>query len=417
MPVKVVVCGGGIGGLTLGLSLHAAGIEVDVYEAAPEVKELGVGINVLPHAVRELTELGLADELAAVGLETSELAMFNRHGQEIWREPSGLADGYRWPQYSIHRGRLLGLLYRACLERLGADRVHTGHEGVSFSGEPAGATLHFADGSSATADVLVGADGIGSMVRRQLYPDEGAPLWNGVTMFRAVSLSEPPLTGRSMVLIGRSGWRAVIYPISAPGADGRAEVNLVLDAKVSESGAMPRQDWHHEVDRDKVRELFGPMRFDWVDVGALIDAAEEWWQYPMADRDPLPRWSFGRVTLMGDAAHPMYPVGSNGASQAIVDARTLAYELATKPEIEAALESYEASRRPLTAAVVAANRDLTAVRCMEQAEERATDGFERIEDVFAPGELQELADNFKRIAGFDPAELNERPSLSVTRPS
>ena len=414
--MKVVVCGGGIGGLALALSLHAADIDVDVYEANAEVQELGVGINVLPHAVRELTELGLDDELAELGLATTETAMFNKHGQEIWREPAGVADGYRWPQYSIHRGRLLGLLYRACVDRLGADRIHTGREGVKHSQEGETASLHLADGARVEGDVVVGADGLGSVMRAQEYPDEGAPLWNGVTMFRGIARAEAPLTGRSMVLIGRSGRRAVIYPISAPDDDGRSEVNLVLDAKLSEARAMPRHDWHHEVDGDEVRDLFEEMRFDWVDLVALIDATDQWWQYPMVDRDPLPRWTFGRMTLMGDAAHPMYPVGSNGASQAIVDARTLAHALATEPEVEAALEAYEAARRPVTSGIVAANRNLAAVKCMEIAEERAPDGFDRIEDVFAPGELQALSDEFKRIAGFDPAELNERPSLSV-RPS
>jgi 5-methylphenazine-1-carboxylate 1-monooxygenase len=411
--MKVLVCGGGIAGLSLALSLHDAGIEAEVYEASPEVEELGVGINVLPHAVRELTELGLAEAVAELGLATKETVMFNEQGQKIWGEPSGLAEGYRWPQYSIHRGRLLGILYRACLDRLGSDRVHTGRRGARHSQEGGAAALHFEDGRSEEGDVLVGADGIGSAMRAQLYPDEGAPLWNGVTMFRAVAIAEPPLTGASMVLIGKSGHRAVVYPISERAADGRAEVNMVLDAKISEPKELPRADWHHTVDRSVVLEHFGDMRYDWIDVGALIEAADEWWQYAMVDRDPLPRWSFGRVTLIGDAAHPMYPVGSNGASQAIVDARTLAYRLATEPDVETALEKYEAARRPITAAVVAANRDLVAVKCMEIAAERAPEGFERIEDVFEPGELEALSHRFKEIAGFDPEELNERPSLSA----
>ncbi len=411
--MKVVVAGGGIGGLALALSLDAAGIEVDVYEAEPEIKELGVGINVLPHAVRELTELGLAAELAKTGVETAELVMFNKHGQRIWGEPSGLAEGYKWPQYSIHRGRLLGLLYRACLARLGEAHVHTGHRVVSHAPTGDGAAVTFADGSGAEGDLVVGADGIGSVVRAQLFPDDGDPIWNGITMYRAIALAKPPLSPRSMVLVGRSGKRAVMYPLTHPDSEGRVEVNMVLDGLTGEAHAMPRHDWHHEVDPAEVAETFGDMRFDWLDLGALIAGAERWWKYPMVDRDPLPQWSFGRVTLLGDAAHPMYPVGSNGASQAIVDGRTLAHALALRPTIEEALAEYEQARRPATAGVVRANRDLLAVRCMELAEERAPDGFERPEDVFAPGELEELAASFKRIAGFDPQELNSRPSLSV----
>ena len=411
--MKVVVCGGGIGGQALALSLHAAGIEAEVFEAAPEIKELGVGINVLPHAVRELAELGLSDQLAATGVATSELLMFNRHGQLIWREPAGLAEGYNWPQYSIHRGRLLGLLYRASLERLGPDHVRTDHRVVSHEQTDEGASVTFADGSSAEGDLVVGADGLDSAIRAQLYPDEGDPLWNGVTMWRGIALARPPVSPTSMMLVGRKGRRAVLYPLSAPDDEGRVEVNMVLDGQTGEAHAMPKQDWHHEVHRSEVIDLFGGMRYDWLDLGSLIETAEQWWKYPMVDRDPVERWSFGRVTLLGDAAHPMYPVGSNGASQAIVDARTLAHALATEDDLGTALAKYEDARRPATAGVVQANRELLAVRCMELAEERAPDGFDRPEDIFAPGELEELSSEFKRIAGFDPAELNERPSLSV----
>ena len=414
--MKVLVAGGGIGGFSLALSLHAAGLDdVEIFEASPVVEELGVGINVLPHAVRELTELGLADELAAAGLATGEFVMFNKHGQRIWREPRGLTAGYRWPQYSIHRGRLLGLLYRAFLDRLGPRRLHTGFRVVRFSQDDASVAVEFAAGGAAEGDVLVGADGVHSAVRGQLYPDEGPPLWNGITMWRAVATAEPSLSGTTMAIVGHFGKRAVIYPITPVGDDGHALINVVLEAKTTEGRPMPRQDWNHAVNRDEVRALFGSMRFDWIDLGLLIETAEQWWQYPMVDRDPLPRWSFGRVTLLGDAAHPMYPVGANGASQAILDARTLARALALEATIDAALESYETVRLPATSAVVLANRQVGAEKCMELAEARAPNGFQRIEDVFAPGELDELNAQYKRTAGFDPATLNERPSLSVTR--
>jgi 2-polyprenyl-6-methoxyphenol hydroxylase-like FAD-dependent oxidoreductase len=412
--VKVLVAGGGIGGLSLALSLHAAGFDgVEVFEASPVVEELGVGINVLPHAVRELTELGLADDVAAAGLATGEFVMFNKHGQRIWGEPRGLGAGYRWPQYSIHRGRLLGVLHRAFLERLGAKRMHTGRRVVRCSQDGASVRVEFADGGVAEGDVLVGADGVHSTIRTQLHPDEGPPLWNGITMWRAVARAEPFLSGATMAIVGHFGKRAVIYPITSVGPDGRALINIVLEAKTTEGRPMPRQDWNHAVNRDEVRALFGSMRFDWIDLGMLIETAEQWWQYPMVDRDPLPGWSFGRVTLLGDAAHPMYPVGANGASQAILDARTLAHVLALETTIDAALDTYETTRRPATSAVVLANRQVGAEKCMELAEARAPNGFQRIEDVFAPGELEELTTQYKRTAGFDPATLNERPSLTV----
>jgi 5-methylphenazine-1-carboxylate 1-monooxygenase len=410
--VHVLICGGGIGGLTLALSLHAADIDdVEIFEAAPVVAELGVGINVLPHAVRELTELGLADDLAAAGLATGELVMFNKHGQRIWGEPRGRAAGYQWPQYSIHRGRLLGLLYRAVLDRLGHERLHTASRVVrcdeAGAMEVAGTITGIVAG-----DVVVGADGVHSTIRAQLYPAEGPVLWNGQTLWRAVASAPPFLTGRTMAIIGHWGHRAVIYPIAGE-TDGAVLTNVVLEAQTAAGQPMPPQDWNHAVDREEVRSFFGNMRFDWLDVATLIDDAEQWWQYPMVDRDPLPQWTFGRITLLGDAAHPMYPVGSNGASQAILDARTLARALALEATVDDGLAAYEAARRPTTETIVLANRKVGAEQCMELAEARAPDGFRHIEDVFAPGELEELAAHYKRLAGFDPTVLNERPSLSV----
>jgi len=411
---RVLICGGGIGGLSLALSLHAAGwTDLEVFEAAPRIEELGVGINLLPHAVRELTELGLADELAAAGLATAELVLCNKHGQHIWREPRGLAAGYRWPQYSIHRGRLLGLLHRAFLERLGKDRLHTGHRVVRAEDQTDAIGLHFTDRPPVRGDVVVGADGIHSAIRAQCYPDEGAVLWNGQTLWRSTAWAPPFLTGRSMVVLGYFGYRVVTYPISEPRADGLVLTNIVLEAQTAVGRPMPRHAWDHTADPDEPRARFGQLHFDWLDVAEIIDAVPIWWQYPMADRDPLPQWSFGRLTLLGDAAHPMYPVGSNGASQAILDARTLARSLTLQPNLEAAFADYEGVRRTATSAIVRSNRAVLSERCMVLAEERAPDGFVDVSDVFAPGELEELSAEFRRIAGFDPTVLNERPSLSV----
>ena len=411
--MRVLIAGGGIGGLSLALSLHTAGIDdLEVLEAG-QIEELGVGVNVLPHAVRELSELGLAGDLAAEGLATSEFVMFNKHGQRIWGEPRGLAAGYLWPQYSIHRGRLLGVLHRAFTERLGTGRLHPGHRVVSVGQRGGTVFAEIAGGGRAEGDVLVGADGVHSAIRAHLHPAEGPPLWNGITMWRAVAPGVPCLTGSSMVMIGYFGKRAVVYPITGPGRDGRALINIVLEATTAAGRPMPRQDWNHVADPAEVRALFSGMHFGWIDVGTLIDAAPRWWQYPMVDRDPLPRWGSGRITLLGDAAHPMYPAGANGASQAILDARVLARALALAPTPEVGLRDYEAERRPATAAVVLANREAGPEKCMELAETRAPGGFGRVEEVFAPGELQELANRYKRIAGFDPALLNGRPSLSV----
>jgi 2-polyprenyl-6-methoxyphenol hydroxylase-like FAD-dependent oxidoreductase len=417
----VAVVGGGIGGLSLALALHAAGIhEVDVYESASDIRELGVGINVLPHAVRELAELGLLDDLSRVGVATADFTYFTRRGQPIWEEPLGVAAGYRWPQLSIHRGELLGVLHRAVVTRLGPDRIHTGHHLTRFDRRSAGGiSAEFVDHETdrvitgTQADLLVGCDGIHSTVRRALYPEEGPLRWNGVTMWRGVSDGEAFLSGRSMVNIGSSRQRAVVYPISGPGSScGRAVINWVATRKVSTSD-MPPHDWTYLADRNEVAESFADFRFDFLDVAGLIRHAEVIYQYPMVDRDPLPSWDFGRVTLLGDAAHPMHPVGGNGSSQAVLDARVLAHELALAADIEAAVRAYDQDRRSATADVVRSNRQAGPHHCQDLVEQRAPDGFKELSDVISRGELQEIADNYKHIGGYDIQRLNNRASLSL----
>lgn len=424
--MKIAIVGGGIGGMTLALSLHDAGItDVDVYESTPAVQELGVGINVLPHAVRELTELGLLDGLSSVGIPTAELVFYSKHGQRIWAEARGIAAGYNWPQFSIHRGELLSVLHRAVSDRLGPTRIHSGHHLVRFGQEANGPVWsECIDRSTDTplgrfeADLLIACDGVHSVVRKKLYPDEGPPKWNGITMWRGVTVGPPFLSGRTMMMAGHFRRRVVVYPISKQHEDqGRALINWVAEFKVTEDQPMPRQDWKHIAQLEEVLAPFTSYTFDFLDVPAIIRGAEVIYQYPMVDRDPLPTWNFGRVTLLGDAAHPMYPVGSNGASQAIIDARILSRELAQQPSIEKAVAAYDAERRPATAAVVLANRKVGPEQCMEIVEKRAPDGFTNLDDVIKPQELEEISFAYKRTAGFDPETLNTRQSLSVLKPA
>ncbi len=419
--MKIVIVGGGIGGMALALALHDAGLaDVEVYESAPAIKELGVGINVMPHAVRELAELGLLDDLAAVGIPTAEVVLYSTHGQRIWSEPRGMAAGYHWPQYSIHRGELLGILHRAVLARLGHARVRLGHHLARFGRAGDRVWAEFVDRASGTAvgrgeaDLLVGCDGIHSVVRRALYPDEGPPQWNGITMWRAVTEGAPFLSGRSMIMAGHFGRSVVVYPISRRHEErGRALINWVAGSKTADGRPMPAEDWVHTARHEDALALFAAFGFPFLDVPALIRGAEAIYQYPVVDRDPLPTWDFGRVTLLGDAAHPMHPTGGNGASQAILDARVLARELALQPSIAAAVAAYDAARRPATAAVVLANRAGGPERPLELVEERAPDGFANLDDVVSREELEEISQSYKRTAGFDPETLNNRPSLSV----
>jgi 2-polyprenyl-6-methoxyphenol hydroxylase-like FAD-dependent oxidoreductase len=399
--MKIAIVGGGIGGCALALSLHDAGLtDVHIFESSRQRGQVGVGINLLPHAIRELTELGLFDALDSVSVRTGGLGYHNRFGQRIWRETRGLAAGFLWPQLSIHRGELFDVLADAVKDRLGAERVHLG----TLIDDPQALAQQY--------DVVVGCDGVHSAVRAWMHPDEGAPLWNGVTMWRGVTEMPPFLDGRTMVVAGVLIRRIVVYPIrDLP--DGRQLINWVAEVRTEEGRPMPKQDWNREVDVAEPRDHFADFDFPWLNVPMMIEHAAQVFVYPMVDRDPLPTWRRGNVVLLGDAAHPMYPVGSNGASQAIIDARILARELATQPSVADALQAYEELRLPATAAVVASNRQAGPERCMEIVAERAPDGFDNLDDVISPDELLQITTNYSGIAGFDKNVLNERPSWSV----
>lgn len=416
--MRVIIAGAGIGGLATALSLHDAGIsDVTIFESVAELRPLGVGINLLPHAVRELTELGLGDDLAALGVATSTLSYYNCFGHPIWSEPRGRAAGYAWPQYSVHRGELQMLLRDAVNERLpeaivlGAAVVNT-----AAIGEKQSVTIRARNGEERTevADVLIAADGIHSAVRKQRYPAEGDPVWNGLMLWRGTARVTPFLDGRSMFMAGDGRQKFVAYPLSEADSDGLARINFIAEKRLDDHDP-GLNDWNMAIDKQRIVDLFQEWKFDWIDIPALIDSADEVLEYPMVDRDPVDRWTFDRQTLLGDAAHAMYPIGSNGASQAIIDARTVAHHLATADSIDAALHAYEHDRLPITAKITLSNRSLGPERVMQLAYERAPQGFTNIHDVVSDNELTAIADEYKRAAGFNPQLLNERPSLSVTR--
>lgn len=434
--MKVIIVGGGIGGLTAALSMHAAGIDVEVFEGVTELRPLGVGINCLPHAVRELTELGLGEQLAATGVPTRELIYTNRFGQRIWQEDRGRHAGYAWPQYSIHRGRLQRMLYEAALQRLGPQRLHLDHALERFEQDADGVTAHFvsrpvASGSSHAAsetapravqprgsvrgELLVGADGIHSAVRRALFPDEGLPIWNGAILWRGLTYAKPFLSGASMIMAGHEWQKFVCYPISAPRADGLQEINWIAELKYRDRPVLQREDWNRQGRLPDFLPQFESWDFGWLDAPGLIRGADRCFEFPMVDRDPLPRWTHERVTLLGDAAHPMYPIGSNGASQAILDARVLSWRLATESDPLRALQLYDEERRPATAAIVMANRRNGPEKVMQMAEERAPAGFADVHEVISAEELAASAKEYKLVAGFDRDQLNARPSYSVVR--
>ncbi len=420
--MDILIAGAGIGGLTAALSLHAAGFgAIRIIESAKELRPLGVGLNILPNAVRELSELGLLDALSARAILTRELAFYNRHGNLIWSEPRGRHAGHRWPQLSIHRGHLQGVLAAAVEARLGERAILTGARVNGFTEAPGGrlrVTLeHRTTGATEVVetDLLIGADGVRSSVRAALYPGEGEPPSNGLVMWRGTTWARPFLTGQSMIVAGDESRRVVLYPI-VPGSmpEDPVLINWIA-ARPMAGDAQRRGDWSRSVAHAKVLEHFGSFGFDWLDIPAVIRAAREVYEYPMVDRDPLPRWTFGRVTLLGDAAHAMYPMGSNGATQAIIDARALAYHLRTSTDVDEALAAYERDRRPVTTSVQINNRQEGPEVVIKLANQRAPQGFTRIEDVIPRRELMEISERYARAAGFDPETLNSRASYSVSR--
>ncbi len=400
---RIAVVGGGIAGLSFALHLHQRGLSCEVYESVPEVRELGVGITLLPHAMRELAALGLQPALEAVGIENLESVFFNRFGQFIYREPRGRHAGYAVPEVGIHRGKLHRILYDAAVQRLGPERIHTGHRCTHVTQDEAGATVYFNDAQGTPrepvqADLVVACDGVHSAVRRQFYPEEKLA-FAGINTWRGVTRHKPILSGKSYLRVGsiKTG-KMVIYPI-VDNVDGQGHQLINWMAEIERPGES-MNDWNQGGRVDDFIGIFQDWTFDWLDVPALIRNADQVLEYPMVDKDPIDRWTFGRVTLMGDAAHPMYPRGSNGSAQALIDARTLATELARDASPQA-LQAYEALRREATARVVATNRsvppDFINIKVDELSGDRP---FRHIDDLISQAELREISDHYKKIAGF-----------------
>ncbi|MCQ4159114.1 flavin-dependent oxidoreductase [Roseomonas sp. GC11] len=403
--MRVLIAGGGIGGLTLALMLHQRGIGCALFEAAAEVRPLGVGINALPHCIRELAALGLLPQLDAIGIRTRRLTYANHLGQTIWSEPRGMHGGHDVPQFSIHRGRLQAMLWEEAARRLGREAIRPGQRltAVTQEGEAVTVRLTAADGTESLerGDVLVGADGIHSALRALLHPQDPGIRWNGIQMWRGAVEWPAFEGGDAMVVAGDGVAKLVLYPI-APGLTPETRLtNWVIYARTAEPGApLPaRESWSRRGRYEDFAAFAGRLNLPFIAVEALIRATPDIFEYPMCDRDPLPFWTQGRVTLLGDAAHAMYPVGSNGASQAILDARCLADLLERHPAPEA-LARYEAERLPATAAIIRSNRTGGPERVIDLLAERAPAGFTRLEDVIDPREVAEVAQGYARLAGF-----------------
>jgi len=408
--MTVLIAGGGIAGLSLGLTLHQIGVPFRIYEASKQLLPMGVGINLQPNAVRELQDLDLGDALDRIGVRTRQLGFYSKLGNTIWEEPRGMDAGYAWPQYSVHRGELQMMLDPALCDRAGPDCVVTDARAAGFEGG-ANPVLLLQDGQRVDGDLIIAADGIHSALRAQMYPEEGAPIWNGRVLWRATTRAREFCGGAAMAMIGHDDLRIVAYPISQPDDQGHAVINWIAEKRFPLDADWKKEDWNRAANIADFLPDFQDWCFDWIDVPALIHGARVVYEYPMVDRDPLPRWTHGNITLMGDAAHPTYPVGSNGAGQAIIDARVIGAKFLEFGVNSTALESYEADMRPVTTGVGQANRAGGGPDgVLQQVEDLCGGVFDDIEQIIPRAELAIHAARYKSLAGFSIEELNGRPS-------
>ncbi|MFT4990248.1 MAG: 2-polyprenyl-6-methoxyphenol hydroxylase-like FAD-dependent oxidoreductase [Acidimicrobiales bacterium] len=412
--MTVLIAGGGVAGLTMALTCHQIGVPAVVLESVRTLAPLGVGINLQPNAIRELIDLGLGEDLNAIGIEATEWALVGRNGNDVWSEPRGRRAGYRWPQYSVHRGELQMLLYRTVIDRLGADAVRTGHRVTGYRTTPDDVTalVDTRDGGSTeiSGSVLLAGDGLHSAVRSQMYPDQPEPQWGGAVLWRGAAYGPPIRSGASFTLVGSLDQRFIHYPISAPDPETGLQLqNWIAELAFDPSEGWRQSDWNRQVDVDTFLPAFEDWQFDWLDIPSLVRGAPAVWEFPMVDRDPVDHWVDGRVCLVGDAAHVMYPVGSNGASQAIVDARVMGAMFLDHGVNSDALQAFESTLIEPLSSLVLRNRGNGPVGILGLVDERCGGVFDDIDDVIPRAEIEAFMANYKAAAGFAIDELNNAP--------
>ena len=417
--MTVIVAGGGIAGMTMALTCHQLELPVIVHESVKTIEPLGVGINLQPNAVRELFELGLESDLAEIGIQAKEWALVGKNGNDVWSEPRGLDAGYRWPQYSVHRGHLQMMLYQQVLKRLGPKAVISDSRLKGYNNDNDHVLAHIVDSDGkeqkVEGSILVGADGLHSSVRAQMHPNDGPPKWGGAVMWRGTTQAKPIRTGASFVLLGKLEQRFVCYPISQPDPiTGKAIINWIAELTYDTSKEWGHSDWNTQVPVEKFINHFSDWSYEWLDVPQLIREASAVYEYPMVDRDPLTTWVDGRCVLVGDAAHVMYPVGSNGASQAIVDTRVLGSAFVKHGLDQTALLHYESLNLKEMNELVIRNRGAGPIGILGIVEERCGGVFDKIEDVIPRSEIEQYMSNYKAAAGFAIETLNNAPPTIST---
>ncbi len=413
--LPVIIAGGGIGGLSMALTLHQVGVPCQVFESVKEIHPLGVGINLQPNAVRELYDLGInSEQLDSIGLQTKEWCLVGLNGKDVYSEPRGIEAGCQWPQYSVHRGELQMLLYQQVLARMGAEIVQTGHRLTGYQNTESGvaAFITTSDGQEKRIEgsLLIAADGIHSAIRAQMYPHQPPIHWGGAVMWRGTTRAKPIRTGASFVGLGTHHHRVVFYPISQPAADGLATINWIAEITMDNSAGWGNGDWNKKVAIDHFIHHFEDWNYDWIDIPAMLRGADDIYEYPMIDRDPVPSWVDGHVALLGDAAHVMYPTGSNGASQAIVDARVLGAALVSMGVNSDALRCYNEKLCDTISAVVLRNRGAGPFVLLNELDDRCGGIFDDIEKVFPAAERDELMSRYKAAAGYAIEQLNTAPA-------
>ena len=401
-------------GLAFALTCYELGVDVRVFEAVRELKPLGVGINLQPNAVKELYQLGLEDDLREIGIEAEEWALFFYGAHPIWSETRGTLAGYRWPQFSVHRGQFHLRLLERVRERLGDDAVVCDARLTGFTNEPDRVTAHFTRANGETfaesGSLLIGADGIHSAVREQMYPDQGDVHWNGAIMWRGVCRVAPPRTNNSFVLVGGIAQRFVCYPLEQPDARGLTLLNWIAELRPDNVQKVDRSDWNRKASPDAFMHEFLDWDFGWLSVPDIVGRSDDIWEYPMVDRDPVERWVDGRVALIGDAAHAMYPHGSGGASQGIVDTRVLGACLLEHGVTEAALEDYEQRLVAPINELVLRNRSEGPLGVLIDLEDRVASGTP-IDAAIDAAAVAEFMARYKDAAGTARDSLNAAPPI------
>ena len=414
---RVLIAGGGIGGLALALTLHQIGVRCTVFESISELRPLGVGINLQPNAVRELEALGIGeDDLNAVGIVAKEWALVGLNGKDIYSEPRGKTAGYHWHQYAVHRGKFHLLLLAHVLERLGEDAVRLGQKVTGYTKQDDGSVIaHITNADGTQHDehgaLLIGADGIHSSVRAQMHPDQPPICWGGTLMWRGTSKAVPIRTGSSFVGLGTHRHRVVIYPISAPDANGLADINWIAEQTYDVTHDWTKTGWFRPCAISDFAAQFDSFVYDWLDLPALLAGSDVAYENPMIDRDPIPTWVDGPVALMGDAAHPMYPTGSNGASQAIIDARVIGRLFVESGVNAASLGAYDAELCGPVGKLAMRNRGAGPFGLLNLVDERCGGTFANINDVIPEAERKQFMQTYQQAAGFARETLNAAPPI------